>query len=368
MAATGSFVVAAAASLLIDSVRSLRNVVARLRGSYRSRPRQHRATVLSTLEQADSISQVTIGPAMGVIGWRVGIPAALAASAALLAPSAPRCMVARQAGRHGPPRPRRSRVIVDRDSSAGWRPRRPTSRLRPWPRSSAAPPATRPACCRWATGRSSPSGRVVTSTGRSASRSTTSTTPGSTRSRRSSPRGVAPSIEVASWCPPELLDRLVAARLHHVVVPQRLRHGAGRGRADPAPQRRRARGRRRHRRRVARAAGRRQRDRPPRGSRRQRRVRPAAHAVSGATDFVADLDGAPLGCGSLVATTASAGSAGRPPRRRDGGAGADRRCCATAWRSRAATAATSSPPRLGRPATRRATCPGSGSRSPTPRS
>ena len=55
---------AAAASLLIDRVRSLRNG---LLGAWivPLTPRQHRATVLSTLEQADSISQVTIGPAMG---------------------------------------------------------------------------------------------------------------------------------------------------------------------------------------------------------------------------------------------------------------------------------------------------------------
>ena len=44
-------------------------------------PKDRRATVLSTMEQADSISQVTIGPAMGVIGQAAGIPAALATSA-----------------------------------------------------------------------------------------------------------------------------------------------------------------------------------------------------------------------------------------------------------------------------------------------
>ena len=93
MAATGSFLVAAAASLLIARVRSLRNGLV---GAWivPLTPRQHRATVLSTLEQADSISQVTIGPVMGVIGQTVGIPAALAASAALLAPSAGAVMVA----------------------------------------------------------------------------------------------------------------------------------------------------------------------------------------------------------------------------------------------------------------------------------
>ena len=53
-------------------------------------------TVLSTLEQADSISQVTVGPGMGVIGRLAGIRAAFVASAALLAPSA---LAVRVAGR-----------------------------------------------------------------------------------------------------------------------------------------------------------------------------------------------------------------------------------------------------------------------------
>jgi hypothetical protein len=48
------------------------------------------------MEQADSISQVTIGPGMGVIGQVAGIPAAFVASAALLAPSA---LAVRRAGR-----------------------------------------------------------------------------------------------------------------------------------------------------------------------------------------------------------------------------------------------------------------------------
>ncbi len=87
MAATGSFLIAALASLVIQRVRSLRS---NLLGAWivPLTPREHRATVLSTLEQADSVSQVTIGPAMGVIGGAAGIPAALATSAVLLAPSA----------------------------------------------------------------------------------------------------------------------------------------------------------------------------------------------------------------------------------------------------------------------------------------
>lgn len=104
MAATGSFVVAAAASLLIDRVRSLRDG---LIGAWivPLTPRHYRATVLSTFEQADSISQVTIGPAMGLIGRSVGIPAALAASAALLAPSAGAVLVATHRVDTAPPEP-----------------------------------------------------------------------------------------------------------------------------------------------------------------------------------------------------------------------------------------------------------------------
>ena len=68
-------------------------------------PRERRATVLSTLEQADSISQVTVGPVMGVIGRVAGIPAALAASAALLAPSALAVRAARDRDRHAASRP-----------------------------------------------------------------------------------------------------------------------------------------------------------------------------------------------------------------------------------------------------------------------
>ena len=79
-------------------------------------PRDRRATVLSTIEQADSISQVTIGPVMGVIGRVAGIPAALAASAALLAPSA---LAVRAAGRsrsaRGVATREDRRVIVDEE-------------------------------------------------------------------------------------------------------------------------------------------------------------------------------------------------------------------------------------------------------------
>ena len=95
LAASGSFVLAAVTSLFIARVRSLRST---LLGSWivPLTPPERRATVLSTMEQADSISQVTIGPLMGVIGRVAGIPAALVASAALLAPSA---LAVRAAGR-----------------------------------------------------------------------------------------------------------------------------------------------------------------------------------------------------------------------------------------------------------------------------
>jgi DHA3 family tetracycline resistance protein-like MFS transporter len=104
LAATGSFVVGAATSLLIDRVRSLRS---NLMGAWivPLTPRDRRATVLSTLEQADSISQVTVGPGMGVIGRLAGIPAAFVASAVLLAPSALAVRLAGNRQREGRPEP-----------------------------------------------------------------------------------------------------------------------------------------------------------------------------------------------------------------------------------------------------------------------
>ena len=99
MAATGSFLLAAAASPLIERVRALANG---LLGAWivPLTPRQRRATVLSTIEQADAVSQVTVGPGLGVIGRLFGIPAALVTSAVLLAPSA--AVVARTGRRPGP--------------------------------------------------------------------------------------------------------------------------------------------------------------------------------------------------------------------------------------------------------------------------
>jgi hypothetical protein len=104
MAASGSFIMAAVASLVIDRVRSLRSS---LLGGWivPLTPRRNRATVLSTLEQVDSISQVTIGPVMGLIGNTAGVPAALTTSAALLAPSAGAVMLARREVDTAPPEP-----------------------------------------------------------------------------------------------------------------------------------------------------------------------------------------------------------------------------------------------------------------------
>lgn len=99
LSVTGSFLLAAGLSLLVNRVRSLRSSLLAA-WIVPLTPADHRATVLSTMEQADSVSQVTIGPGMGVIGKLAGIPAALAASAVLLAPSA---LAVRRAGRSDVP-------------------------------------------------------------------------------------------------------------------------------------------------------------------------------------------------------------------------------------------------------------------------
>lgn len=83
----GSFAVAAAAVVVIDRTRSVRS---KLFASWiiPLTPRAQRATVLSTLEQCDSVGQVTVGPTMGVIGGVWGLPAAIATSAVMLVPAA----------------------------------------------------------------------------------------------------------------------------------------------------------------------------------------------------------------------------------------------------------------------------------------
>jgi DHA3 family tetracycline resistance protein-like MFS transporter len=82
---TGLFVVAAVAALVIERCRSVRDT---LLSSYLVplTPPAERATVLSAFGQADAIGQVVIGPAFGVIGRLVSIPAALVASAVVTAP------------------------------------------------------------------------------------------------------------------------------------------------------------------------------------------------------------------------------------------------------------------------------------------
>ena len=52
-------------------------------------PPETRATVLSAFGQADAIGQVAIGPAFGLIGRLVSLPAALVASAVATVPGLP---------------------------------------------------------------------------------------------------------------------------------------------------------------------------------------------------------------------------------------------------------------------------------------
>jgi hypothetical protein len=61
-------------------------------------PKAQRATVLSALEQCDSIGQVTVGPAMGIIGGAWSIPASIVTSAVVLAPAAAAVRRAEAAG------------------------------------------------------------------------------------------------------------------------------------------------------------------------------------------------------------------------------------------------------------------------------
>jgi DHA3 family tetracycline resistance protein-like MFS transporter len=82
---TGLFVVAAVAALVIERCRSVRDT---LLSSYLVplTPPAERATVLSAFGQADAIGQVVIGPAFGIIGRVISIPAALVASAVATTP------------------------------------------------------------------------------------------------------------------------------------------------------------------------------------------------------------------------------------------------------------------------------------------
>ena len=86
-------VMGAVAVVVIDRVRSVRE---KLMGAWivPLTPRHERATVLSTLSQADAVSQVMIGPVVGAIGRSAGVPAALLFSAAALTPTVPILAVA----------------------------------------------------------------------------------------------------------------------------------------------------------------------------------------------------------------------------------------------------------------------------------
>ena len=84
----GAFLVAAVASLVVERARSVRDT---LLASYLVplTPPETRATVLSAFGQADAIGQVAIGPAFGLIGRLVSLPAALVASALATVPGLP---------------------------------------------------------------------------------------------------------------------------------------------------------------------------------------------------------------------------------------------------------------------------------------
>ena len=335
---------------------------------------RHRATVLSTMEQADSISQVTIGPGMGVIGQAGRDPggARRERRAAGAVGAAPCCVAGDGPTRHAADAREDRRVIFDpelvrRIESSAARVSTGDGRRR----SSAAPPTTRPARVPFGDG-----ALVAFGPGRYVNRAVGVSLDDIDDAGLDeleafyAASGVPPSLEVASWCPAVAARAARPARLRRVVVPQRLRDGARRGRAVPP-----------HptmgvrevvdddARRVARAAA------PPgneidarRGRASATSIARAAHAVAGATDFLADLDGTPLGCGSLSPrrrhrlARRGGDRAGGAPARRAGRAGAPPH-----GGRRHATAATSPPPRPGRPATRPATCPASASRSPTAR-
>ncbi len=87
-AVTRSFLVAFVAVLLIERARSVRGTLTAA-WLVPLTPRRDRATVLSTLEQADSVSQMTIGPLIGVVGGAFGTAAAIFVSALVLVPCLP---------------------------------------------------------------------------------------------------------------------------------------------------------------------------------------------------------------------------------------------------------------------------------------
>jgi DHA3 family tetracycline resistance protein-like MFS transporter len=103
-ALTGSFLVAALSVIVIDRVRRVRQ---NLFASWiiPLTPKANRATVLSVFSQCDAVGQVTVGLGMGVIGGLWSVPAALVASAMVLAPTAAVVAAARRSDERPLPEP-----------------------------------------------------------------------------------------------------------------------------------------------------------------------------------------------------------------------------------------------------------------------
>ena len=81
----GSFTMAAIATLVVERSKRLQ---APLVAAWviPLTPRAQRATVLSALGQCDAIGQAALGPVLGLVASRVGLPASLVLSAVVLAP------------------------------------------------------------------------------------------------------------------------------------------------------------------------------------------------------------------------------------------------------------------------------------------
>jgi MFS transporter, DHA3 family, tetracycline resistance protein len=100
--AGAAFVVGASMAVVVDRARSVRG---RLLGAWLVplTPRAERATALSTMSQADAVSQVTIGPVFGLLGNSMGMAVAVGASALALAPSLPAFAAAGDTAGRGEP-------------------------------------------------------------------------------------------------------------------------------------------------------------------------------------------------------------------------------------------------------------------------
>ena len=81
----GSFAMAAVATLVVERSRRLQTPLV-ASWVIPITPRAERATVLSALGQCDAVGQVALGPALGLIASRLGLPAAIVTSAVVLAP------------------------------------------------------------------------------------------------------------------------------------------------------------------------------------------------------------------------------------------------------------------------------------------